>query len=125
MHAVREGKDAQAIKLFDSAGQGLFLCGEAWDRASETARAEFTTLFGRIFSAIAFPKVRETFKNLDSIRYESPNILGDLASVNTSIFIRHPMKTQELKVVFTLAKRKGGWRLFDMSDQTRHHGSNA
>jgi phospholipid transport system substrate-binding protein len=111
---VRQDKDEQALRLFDLEEQGRFVCGEAWTKASPAGREEFMTLFGRILARIAFPKVRENFKNLSSITYEPPDILGDLGSVRSTIFLDHPLKKQELKLRYTLAKRKAGWRFFDL-----------
>jgi phospholipid transport system substrate-binding protein len=111
---VRYGKDEQAVRLFDLEEEGRFLCGEAWASASPAGRDEFMTLFSRLFAKIAFPKVRENFKNLASITYEPPDILGDLGIVKSTIVLDHPMKKQELKVRYTLAKRKAAWRLFDL-----------
>lgn len=115
VQAVRYGKDVAALKHFGGEQQARFLLGEAWDKASEAQRKEFVQLFHNLFAKIAFPKVRDNFKNLASITYEEPEMKGEEAKVASTIVIDHPMKKQELKLKYSLAKDKAGWKVVDVT----------
>jgi phospholipid transport system substrate-binding protein len=115
VQSVRYGKDLAALKNFGGEQQARFLLGDAWDKASEPQRKEFIELFHTLFAKIAFPKVRENFKNLASITYEDPEVKGDEAKVASTVVIDHPMKKQELKLKYALAKDKAGWKVVDVA----------
>lgn len=115
VQAVRFGKDDLAIKNFGGEQQGRFLLGEAWDKGTDAQRKEFVTLFHSLFSQIAFPKVRENFKNLAAINYEDPTVEGDTARVASTVVIEHPLKKQELKLKYTLMKDKAAWKVVDVA----------
>lgn len=114
VQSVRYGKDLAALKNFGGEQQAKFLVGEAWDKATEPQRKEFVQLFHNLFAKIAFPKVRDNFKNLASITYEDPEVAGEEAKVGSTIVIDHPMKKQELKLKYSLAKAKDGWKVVDV-----------
>ena len=115
VQSVRYGKDLAALKYFGGEQQARFLLGDAWDKASEPQRKEFVELFHSLFAKIAFPKVRDNFKNLASITYEDPEVKGDEAKVASTIVIDHPLKKQELKLKYALAKDKAGWKGVDVA----------
>lgn len=114
VQAVRLNKDELALKHFASEEQGRFLLGEAWDQGTDAQRKEFTTLFKRLFALIAFPKVRENFKNLSSITYDPPKVEGSQATVSSIVIIDHPMKKQELKLAYSVLQEKEGWKVVDV-----------
>lgn len=113
--SVRYGKDLAALKHFGGEQQARFLLGEAWEQGTEAQRKEFIQLFHSLFAKIAFPKVRDNFKNLDEITYEDPEVTGDEAKVASTVSINHPMKKQELKLKYALAKDKTGWKVVDVA----------
>ncbi|WP_224244562.1 MlaC/ttg2D family ABC transporter substrate-binding protein [Hyalangium gracile] len=115
VQSVRYNKDLAALKNFGGEQQAKFLLGEAWDKASEEQRKEFIELFHTLFAKIAFPKVRDNFKNLASITYEDPEVAGEEAKVGSTVVIDHPVKKQELKLKYSLAKDKGGWKVVDVA----------
>jgi phospholipid transport system substrate-binding protein len=116
VQSVRYSKDAAALKLLNNEEQGRFLLGDDWAKGTDAQRKEFTELFNSLFSKIAFPKVRENFKNLASITYEDPMVEGDTAKVKSTIVIEHPLKKQELKLQYSLAKDKGSaWKVVDVA----------
>jgi len=115
VQSVRYGKDDLALKLFANEEQGRYLLGDDWAKGTDAQRKEFIQLFNSLFSKIAFPKVRENFKNLASITYEDPVVEGDKAKVNSTIVIEHPMKKQEMKLQYALMKDKNTWKVVDVS----------
>lgn len=115
VQAVRFSKDTLALKHFGGEHQGRFLLGEEWDKATDAQRKEFIELFHALFAKIAFPKVRENFKNLAAITYEQPTVEGDTARVASTVVIEHPLKKQELKLKYTLMKEKAAWKVVDVT----------
>lgn len=115
VQSVRYNKDDLALKQLANEEQGRFLLGEDWEKGTPAQRQEFTKLFNSLFSKIAFPKVRENFKNLASITYEDPAVEGGKAKVKSTIVIEHPMKKQEMKLQYSLAQDKGAWKVVDVA----------
>ncbi|PTL81310.1 ABC transporter substrate-binding protein [Vitiosangium sp. GDMCC 1.1324] len=115
VQSVRYSKDDLAIKQLANEQQGRFLLGEEWDKGTDAQRKEFIKLFNSLFSKIAFPKVRENFKNLSSITYEDPALEGDKAKVKSTIVIEHPLKKQEMKLQYSVVKEGGGWKVLDVA----------
>ena len=115
IQSVRYNKDDLAIKQLANEEQGRFLLGEDWDKGTPAQREEFTKLFNSLFAKIAFPKVRENFKNLASITYEDPAVEGTKAKVKSTIVIEHPVKKQEMKLQYSLAQDKGAWKVVDVA----------
>lgn len=115
VNSVRYGKDLAALKLFAGEEQGKFLVGDEWAKGTDAQRKEFIELFHQLFGKIAFPKIRKNFENLDTVIYDEPTVTGDKASIASTILINHPMKKQELKVKYDLAKVAGQWRVIDVS----------
>ncbi|NOJ92777.1 ABC transporter substrate-binding protein [Corallococcus sp. CA049B] len=115
VQSVRYEKDLKALENLGSDQQGLFLLGDEWTKATDAQRKEFTQLFQSLFARIAFPKVRENFKNLDSITYDEPQVTGDKALVGSTIFINHPLKKQEMKLKYAVEKVGSGWKVVDVS----------
>jgi phospholipid transport system substrate-binding protein len=110
-----KGTDALALKQFDGEAQGQFLFGEDWAKGTPAQRQEFVRLFLGVLGRVAFPKVRENFKYLDSIQYEDPKAEGNNATVNSTILIRHPIKgNQTMKVRYTVQKGAAGWKVVDV-----------
>ena len=115
VQSVRYNKDDLALKQLANEEQGRFLLGEDWDKGTPAQRQEFTRLFTSLFAKMAFPKVRENFKNLSSITYEDPAVEGAKAKVKSTIVIEHPVKKQELKLQYSLAQDKGAWKVVDVA----------
>nr|WP_216627793.1 ABC transporter substrate-binding protein [Corallococcus exercitus] len=115
VQSVRYEKDLKALENLGSDQQGLFLLGDEWTKATDAQRKEFTQLFQSLFAKIAFPKVRENFKNLDSITYDEPQVTGDKALVGSTIFINHPLKKQEMKLKYAVEKVGTNWKVVDVS----------
>jgi phospholipid transport system substrate-binding protein len=40
---------------------------------------------------------------------------GDKAKVKSTIVIEHPMKKQEMKLLYSLVQDKGGWKVLDVA----------
>jgi phospholipid transport system substrate-binding protein len=112
---VRYGKDGDALKLFASEEQGRQLLGEAWSQGTDAQRQEFIALFNSLFSHLAFPKVRENFKNLASITYDEPQVEGNKAKLRSIVLIDHPVKKQEMKLQYTLAREGTAWKVVDVA----------
>ncbi|MFL5357623.1 ABC transporter substrate-binding protein [Archangium sp.] len=115
VQSVRYSKDDLALKQLANEAQGRFLLGDEWDKGTDAQRKEFTRLFNSLFSKIAFPKVRENFKNLASITYEDPAIEGEKAQVKSTVVIEHPLKKQEMKLQYSVVKEQGTWKVLDVS----------
>ena len=115
VQSVRYNKDDIALKQLANDEQGRFLLGEDWEKGTDAQRKEFTKLFNSLFAKIAFPKVRENFKNLASITYEDPAVEGDKAKVKSTVVIEHPLKKQEMKLQYSVVKSQGGWKVLDVS----------
>ncbi len=115
VQSVRYNKDDLALKQLANEEQGRFLLGEDWDKGTPAQRQEFTRLFTSLFAKMAFPKVRENFKNLASITYEDPAVEGTKAKVKSTIVIEHPVKKQEMKLQYSLAQEKGAWKVVDVA----------
>jgi phospholipid transport system substrate-binding protein len=113
--SVRQGRDKAALKQFASEEQGKLLTADYWAKGTDAQRKEFTELFNTLFAKIAFPKIRENFKNLDTILYEAPKVEGDKATVGSTILINHPLKKQELKTKYTLKKSGAEWKVVDVA----------
>lgn len=115
VQAVRYEKDDKALANFGGEQQGRFLLGDDWAKATDAQRKEFLQLFHTLFAKIAFPKVRENFKNLASITYDEPQVEGAKAHVGSTIFINHALKKQELKVKYALEKEGAAWKVVDVA----------
>ncbi|WP_225408495.1 Tgt2/MlaC family protein [Stigmatella hybrida] len=114
VQSVRYGKDLAAIKFMDGEQQARFLVGEDWEKGTEAQRKEFLQLFQTLFAKIAFPKVRDNFKNLAAINYAEPEVTGNGAKLASTVVIEHPMKKQEIKLKYSLAKDKAAWKVVDV-----------
>lgn len=115
VNAVRYGKDVLALKSFAGEEQGKALLGNDWEKGSAAQRKEFISLFQTLFAKIAFPKIRKNFENLDTVLYDEPTVTGDSSSIASTVLINHPLKKQELKLKYAMAKGGGGWRVVDVS----------
>lgn len=112
---IRFNKDAQVLNFLDGESQARFLLGGYFDKTTPAQLQEFIRLFPLLLAKIAFPRVRENFKNLDSIIYEPAQLQGSKATAASTIFIKHPLKTQEMKLKYSLVKVKNGWKVFDVA----------
>jgi phospholipid transport system substrate-binding protein len=112
---IRTGDDAQAMKQLDLTAISTFILGSYYNSATEQQRTEFVNLFTTLFSRTAFPKIRETLKDLINITYDNPQIKGTEASIGSTVFIRHPLKTREMKLRYALVKTSLGWKVKDVS----------
>lgn len=115
MQLIRQAKDGQVFKQVDMTNVGRYLLGDYYAKATKEQLAEFNSLFQTVFSKIAFPRIRENFKDLSSIRYETPEVEGSRATVGATVFIKHPLKMQEMKLKYALAKTSSGWKLTDVA----------
>lgn len=115
VNSVRYGKDKAALKLFATEEQGKFLCADYWARGTDAQKKEFQDLFTQLFGKIAFPRIRKNFENLDTILYDDPAVTGETAQIASTILINHPLKKQELKVKYNLAKLGGAWKVIDVA----------
>jgi phospholipid transport system substrate-binding protein len=113
--AVRYGKDEVAKKLIDGEAQGRVLLADHWDSGTAEQRKEVVALFANVFSAIAFPKLRENFQKIETIVYGKPAVDKDRAELDSTLVVLHPMKKQEIKVRYTLSKTKSGYKLVDVT----------
>lgn len=114
VQAVRFSKDDLALKQFALEAQGAYLLEGQWEKGSPAQRAEFKKLFQVLFAKMAFPKIRENFKNLAAINYDEAKISGDKATVGSLILINHPLKKQELKLKYEIVKEGAGWKVKDV-----------
>jgi phospholipid transport system substrate-binding protein len=115
VQSVRLSKDDLALKQLADDEMGRFLLGEDWAKGTDAQRKEFTQLFQSLFAKIAFPKVRENFKNLQSITYEDPAVEGDKANVKSLVVINHPLKKQEMKLSYSVVKSANAWKVLDVA----------
>jgi phospholipid transport system substrate-binding protein len=115
VQSVRYSKDDLALKQMANEEQGRFLLGDDWAKGTDAQRKEFIQLFNSLFSKIAFPKVRDNFKNLESITYTDPAVQGDKGNVKSTVVINHPMKKQEMKLQYSVVKEGSAWKVLDVS----------
>jgi phospholipid transport system substrate-binding protein len=115
VNSVRFGKDLAALTMFAGDEQGKVLLGDEWAKGTDAQRKDFIEQFHQLFGKIAFPKIRKNFENLDSVLYDEPAITGEKALIPSTILINHPLKKQELKLKYSLAKQAGAWKVIDVS----------
>ena len=113
--SVRYKRDEAALATFAGTAQGAFLCGDAWPKATDAQRAEFVTLFHKMFASIAFPRIRGNFEKLETILYDKPVIRGDKATLGSTIVILHPVKKQEICASYDLVKIGDAWKVVDVT----------
>lgn len=114
VNSVRFGKDLAALKMFAGDEQGKYLLGDEWAKGTDAQRKDFVEQFHQLFGKIAFPKIRKNFENLDTVLYDEPTITGDKAEIPSTILINHPLKKQELKLKYALAKQGSAWKVIDV-----------
>ncbi|WP_208419967.1 Tgt2/MlaC family protein [Paraflavitalea devenefica] len=112
---VRTSKDAQALKQLDMESISRYLLADYHAKATPQQLSEFASLFQALFSKIAFPRIRENFKDLASIIYETPEVNGHEATVASMVVIDNPVKKQELKLIYTMVKTSKGWKVKDVA----------
>ena len=115
VNAVRYGKDTIALKQVDGEAQGRILLGKAWDEGTDAQRKEFVALFHRVFSATAFPKLKDNLQKIETIVYSAPEKNGKNAKVTSTLVLLHPLKKEEIEVHYDLVKTKVGYRLVDVT----------
>ena len=113
--SVRYGKDKAALKQFAGEEQGRLLLGDDWSKATPEQKKEFLDLFHTLFAKIAFPKIRQNFEHLGTVLYDEPKVDGQNAQVASTLVIQHPLKKQEMKLKYKLAKDGAAWRVVDVS----------
>lgn len=113
--AVRYGKDDVAKKMIDGEAQGRVLLSASWDTATPEQKKEFVALFADVFSATAFPRLRDNFQKIETIVYANPTTEKDSAQIDSTLVILHPLKKQEIKVRYALSKTKAGYKLVDVT----------
>lgn len=112
---VRQSRDVKALENFHLEEQGKLLVGDEWAKGTDAQRKEFKELFSRIFGKVAFPKIRENLKHLATMPFGAIAVEGDRAKVEQLLVILHPLKKQELKVKYEIAKDKNAWKVVDVS----------
>lgn len=115
VNAVRYNKDQIALKQVDGDAQGRILLGDDWEKGTKAQRDEFIALFHRIFSASAFPRLRDNLQKIETIVYSAPEKDGKEATVTSTLVLLHPLKKEEIKVHYRLAQSKQGYRLVDVT----------
>ena len=116
VQSVRYDKDALALKQFALDAQGEYLLEAQWAKATPAQREEFKKNFQVLFDLMAFPKIREHFKDLATINYGAPEVKGDAASIKSLILINHPLKKQELKLkYYAVIRRTEPWKVKDVT----------
>jgi phospholipid transport system substrate-binding protein len=115
VNAIRYGKNDLAMKQVDGETQGRLLLGEAWDKGSPAERAEFVSLFHKVFGSIAFPKLRDNLQKIETILYENPKAEGAHQLLTSTLVVLHPLKKEEIKVHYLLSNSKAGYRLVDVT----------
>jgi phospholipid transport system substrate-binding protein len=90
------------------------MLGSYWATGTLVQRQEFMKLFNSLFARIAFPKIRENFKNLATLTYDNPVINGNEATINSVATINHPIKTQEMKLKYTMSRQQK-WKVVDVA----------
>jgi phospholipid transport system substrate-binding protein len=113
--SVRYGKDKAALKQFAGEEQGRMLLGEEWNKATPEQKQEFLDLFHTLFAKIAFPKIRQNFEHLGTVLYDQPKVDGEKAQVASTLVIQHPLKKQEMKLKYKLARDGAAWKVVDVS----------
>ena len=113
--SVRYGKDKAALKQFAGEEQGRLLLGDDWSKATAEQKQEFIELFHTLFAKIAFPKIRQNFEHLGTVLYDEPKVDGEKAQVASTLVIDHPLKKQEMKLKYKLAKDGAAWKVVDVS----------
>lgn len=113
---VRFGRDLAALKAFALDGQAQVVMGPHWAKGTPAQQQQFKDLFASIFAKIAFPRVREDFKNLAQVTYDAPKLepAGDRATVASTVLILHALKKQEIKLTYTVVKEGGAWKVLDV-----------
>jgi phospholipid transport system substrate-binding protein len=115
--AIRYGKDEIAKKLIDGETQAKLLTGDAWAQGSAADKAELVSLFQVVFQGIAFPKLKDNFQKIETILYDKPKLEKEMAEIDSTLVVLHPMKKQEIKVRYLLSKSKAGYKLVDVTFQ--------
>lgn len=115
--AVRYGKNEMALKMVDDLSQAKLLLGDQWDKGTKEQQKEFRKLFSQLFSVIAFPKLKNNLQKVASILYGKPEFKGKTAILPSTLVVQHALKKQEIKLSYTLAKTKGGYKLVDVTFQ--------
>lgn len=113
--AVRYGRHKLALNFFAGQEQGKMLLESHWEKLSLAQQQEFITLFKTLFAKIALRRVEARFKYLKTIVYDKPEIVGEKATVHSTIVILHALKKQELKLIYNLRKKADGWKVLDVT----------
>ena len=111
--AIQYKKDAIALKSFNGDLQGKVLIGDLWEKQSTEQKKAFITRLHQFFTLIAFPKLRNDLKHLETLVYKDPKIEKDTATIEAVIVVLHALKKQEIPVLFELNKGKKGWQIVE------------
>ena len=112
---VRQSRDLKALQQFHTEEQGKALLGDDWAKGTDAQRKEFKELFSRIFGKVAFPKIRSNLEHLAATPFGKIDVQGETAKAEQVLVIMHPLKKQELKLKYDVAKDKGAWKVVDVA----------
>ena len=115
VNAVRYDKTQLALKYVDGEAQGALLLGDEWAKGTPAQRGEFIKLFHVVFSQIAFPKLKDNLQKIETILYGAPQEDGGFTLITSTLVVLHPMKKQEVKVLYRLSQTAGQYRLVDVT----------
>jgi phospholipid transport system substrate-binding protein len=112
---IKNSRDAQALKQMDIAKMSAFLLEGYTGPSTNQQQAEFANLVSSYVSKYVFTHLRNTFKEASTITYGTPEINNDKAALLSTFKILHPVKNQEIKLIFSLTKMKKGWKITDFT----------
>ncbi len=115
VNAVRYGKNAVALKYVDGDAQGAFLLGDAWAGKSPEQKKQFIKLFHVLFSELAFPKLKDNLQKIETILYGDVKMVDGFTELSSTLVVLHALKKQEVKVYYRLSKKRGKYRLVDVT----------
>ncbi len=113
--AIRYGKDDLALRQVDGNAQAEFLLGEDWKQGTKAQQKEFIELFHVVFSASAFPKLKDNLQKIETIVYATPKIQGKTAKQGSTLVIQHALKKDEIELKYDLVKQGKRWKLVDVT----------
>lgn len=112
--SIRYGKYTMALKFMDGNAQGAFLLGADWAKGDDKQRAEFVTLFHTLFAKVAFPKMQANFEHIQTAVYEPAVVVGNKATVKSTLVVLHALKKQEFKLKYQLLQTGADCKLVDV-----------
>jgi phospholipid transport system substrate-binding protein len=115
VNAVRYGKNSVALKYVDGDAQGAFLVGDGWTSKTPAEKSQFIKLFHVLFSELAFPKLKDNLQKIETILYGDVKEMDGYTQLSSTLVVLHALKKQEVKVYYRLSKKRGKYRLVDVT----------